>query len=89
MILTWYRYRYNFSYGPTSWVYEYQNGEYTQSELEDVVSELGEYNWSEQYRGFDVEILNTPTPELVENLIAKSLNNINYNIKLYNHLLSL
>jgi hypothetical protein len=86
MDITWYRIQHIWSYGFSGWEESHEIGEYTLAELDELLDEDNPNHWSEQYRGFTVEILKAPSPEYLENLKQYTINTIKHKTELLDRL---
>lgn len=83
MNITWYRFRHKWSSGYSTWEEKHIGGVYTIEELEEVIGlECEDNNWSEHYRGFDLEILTRPSDEYINRVKQCATNALEYNTRL-------
>lgn len=69
-----FKYRYKFANGPSKWEYE-EIDYYSEEQFAEKLH--NEYDWSDKYRGCDVEIVDAPK-EFLENLLETSKNKVQY-----------
>jgi hypothetical protein len=86
MDITWYRIQHAWAYGYSGWEECHEMGKYTPVELDELMNENNQNHWSEQYRGFTVEILKDPSPEYLEKLKQYTINTIKHKTELLDRL---
>jgi len=72
-----FKYRHTFAYGPGKWEYAEMNG-YTKEQFVETLH--NEYDWSEKYRGCDVEIVDAQK-EYIEQALKDAENLLEYTKK--------